>query len=77
MIHPSLRRNRPLLFVQCGIDCRGHLVVLLHRGLPSSLKSERPYFQPSESDCGRLAARRIHGYLGGIEAGRSEVREAG
>jgi len=26
---------------------------------------------------GRLAARTIHGYLGGIEAGRSEVEEAG
>src|SRR5258708_31534930 len=25
----------------------------------------------------RISARRIHGYLGGIEAGRSEVREAG
>src|SRR2546430_10746533 len=26
---------------------------------------------------GRLAARRIHEYLGGIEAGRSEAKEAG
>src|SRR5260221_12499030 len=25
----------------------------------------------------RISTRRIHGYLGGIEAGRSEVREAG
>jgi len=34
-------------------------------------------FQPSESVCGRLTARRIHEHLGGAEAGRSEVTEAG
>src|SRR5258708_3488098 len=35
---------------------------------------------PSLTRCAgreRISARRIHGYLGGVEAGRSEVREAG
>src|SRR6266849_691350 len=39
------------------------------------IEPSRAYFQPSEFVCGRLAARKIHGHIGSVEAGRSEVRQ--
>jgi len=37
------------------------------------VEPSRPYFQPTESVCGKLAARRIHEYLGGIVRGSVEA----
>jgi len=61
-----------------GCGAEAHFSVHTVEVVPEKgIEPSRPYFQPSESGCGRSTARRIHGYLGGIEAGRSETKEAG